>query len=79
MIRRIFALSLALVLIGACAPVVDRSAADFDRELFYADLNKCRGGRVVEAALETTAKGLWGGAVGAYYGLPSRLCRRRQG
>jgi hypothetical protein len=58
MVCRVFTLSLAFTLIGACAPVLDRGVADFNLEVFYADLNNFRGGRAVEAALETAAQGL---------------------
>ena len=35
----------------------------------YSDLNRCRGGSAIEAALDTTSAGLWGSFVGAYHGL----------
>jgi len=70
MIRRVFALSCALALLAACAaPDVDRTATGFDHEAYYTDLDKCRGGGAIEAALETTGVGLWGSVVGAYHGL----------
>jgi hypothetical protein len=65
----IFALSLIVALAACATPHVDRTAAGFDYKAYYTDLNKCRGGTVFEAALETTGLGLWGGVVGAYHGL----------
>ena len=68
-IAGIFALSLGAML-AACAGLdIDRTVAGFDYEVYYTDLNNCRGGSPVEAAIETTGVGLWGGLVGAYYGL----------
>ena len=65
----IFALFLAGALAACAGPDVDRTAAGFDYEIYYADLNNCRGGSAFEAAVETTGAGLWGSLVGAYYGL----------
>jgi len=60
---------LLVITLAACAPDVDRAASGFDRQVFYADLNDCRGGSAFETVLETTAKGLLGSVYGAYYGL----------
>jgi len=65
----ILVLLLALGMAGCAGPDVDRTAAGFDYEDYYADLNNCRGGGAIGAALETTGIGLWGGLVGAYHGL----------
>ena len=65
----IFALSLVAALAACAGPDVDRTAAGFDYRAYYTDLNNCRGGSVLEAALETTGAGLWGSLVGAYHGL----------
>jgi uncharacterized membrane protein len=60
---------LLVIALAACAPDVDRTASGFDRQVFYTDLNDCRGGSAVEVVLETTGVGLLGSVVGAYHGL----------
>jgi len=65
----IFALFLTGALAACAGPDVDRAGAGFDYEIYYTDLNNCRGGSAFEAAVETTGAGLWGSLVGAYYGL----------
>ncbi len=68
--RKAAAVFLTIALLAACAgPNVDRTAPHFDHETYFTDLNNCRGGSAVEAAVETTAVGLWGSLVGAYHGL----------
>ncbi|HJN60520.1 MAG TPA: hypothetical protein QF630_05690 [Alphaproteobacteria bacterium] len=63
------ALALGAALAACAGPDVDRTVSGFDYKAYYTDLNNCRGGSAFEAALETTGIGLWGGLVGAYYGL----------
>lgn len=69
LIAGIFALSLVAALAACAGPDVDRTAAGFDDKAYYTDLNNCRGGSLLEAALDTTGVGLWGSLVGAYHGL----------
>ena len=64
--RRNLAIIAAVVLLAACAsPTVDSSAPSFDETKYAADLDNCRGGTVLDAALQ----GLGGIAIGSAFGL----------
>jgi hypothetical protein len=64
--RRNFAIIAAVVLLTACAsPTVDSSTPTFDETKYAVDLDNCRGGTMLEAAL----LGLGGVAIGSAIGL----------
>jgi hypothetical protein len=64
--RRNLAIIAATVLLAACAsPTVDSSAPTFDEAKYAVDLDNCRGGTALDAALQ----GLGGIAIGSAFGL----------
>ena len=63
---RTLAIIASAVLLAACAsPTVDSSAPTFDETKYAVDLDNCRGGTVLDVALN----GLGGALVGSAYGL----------
>ena len=54
---------------SACAsPAVDTSAPTFDKTQYTADLDTCRGGTALNAALDGLAGAVYGSALGAAEG-----------
>ena len=59
----------ALFLLSACAtPTVNRSDSNFDEQKFVSDLDRCRGGTIVEASAKTVGIAIVGSAIGAVNG-----------
>ena len=65
-----FAIIAATMLLAACAsPTVDSSAPTFDETKYAADLDNCRGGTVLDVALNGLGVAVIGSAYGAYHGV----------
>jgi hypothetical protein len=62
--RTLIVIAASVVLAACASPDVDTSAPAFDETAYAADLDACRGGTVVQAALN----GLGGAVVGSAYG-----------
>jgi outer membrane lipoprotein SlyB len=63
--RNLAIIAAALLLTACASPTVDTSAPAFDETKYAVDLNNCRGGTVLNVALQ----GLGGVAVGSALGL----------
>ena len=62
--RRLAIIATAVVLSACASPSVDTSAPTFDETQYTVDLDNCRGGTVLDVALN----GLGGAAIGTAYG-----------
>ena len=67
--RRNLAIIAAAVILAACAsPTVDTSAPTFDETQYTVDLDNCRGGTVLDVALQGLEGAVIGSALGAVDG-----------
>ena len=63
--RNLVIIAAALLLAACASPTVDSSAPSFDETKYAVDLDDCRGGTALDAALQ----GLGGIAIGSAFGL----------
>jgi len=71
-VRRFILIFAAMSLVSGCStPEVNRNASGFDLRTFESDLNNCRGGGAVEAAVTGLKGAVVGSALGAAEGASS--------
>ncbi len=68
LLKIICSVTLATALAGCASPRVDKTPAQFSETQFSADLNECRGGGAVIAAVYGLGAAAFGSAVGTVHG-----------
>jgi outer membrane lipoprotein SlyB len=66
--RSLLIIAASVALAGCANPTVDPSAPTFDETKYVVDLDNCRGGTVLDVALQGFGGVVIGSAYGAYHG-----------